>query len=175
MPARGHSRTKAQREEDLTHIQRYYVRGYTFRQIAQAISDNRDYSISYVTAHRDVQTILERWRQEMVKGVHEHQAAELARINAMEREAWDAWDASRQYRERTMSKRKTGHTPGEEAQVTKEKMLGDPRYLQIIQWCINKRCEILGLDAPDKVEVSGSLTLASLVRAAEDHGRGEGS
>ena len=31
---------------------------------------------------------------------------------------------------------------------------GDPRFLQNVQWCIQKRCKILGLDAIEKLMLS---------------------
>jgi len=29
---------------------------------------------------------------------------------------------------------------------------GNPAFLRGIEWCINKRCDLLGLDAPKKLE-----------------------
>ena len=36
----------------------------------------------------------------------------------------------------------------QEKSTRTEKPVGDPRFLMGIQWCINKRCELMGLDAP---------------------------
>ena len=33
----------------------------------------------------------------------------------------------------------------------REGQSGNPSFLAGVQWCINKRCEILGLDAPKKI------------------------
>jgi hypothetical protein len=47
--------------------------------------------------------------------------------------------------------------------------IGDPRFLAGVQWCINKRCEILGLDAPAKfapTDVDGKTTFEFVVTYA---------
>jgi hypothetical protein len=36
--------------------------------------------------------------------------------------------------------------------VRKEAREGNPAFLAGVQWCINKRCEIFGFDAPKKNE-----------------------
>ncbi|MHC4984512.1 MAG: hypothetical protein ACYTF6_15275, partial [Planctomycetota bacterium] len=50
---------------------------------------------------------------------------------------------------------------------------GDPRFLAGVQWCIERRCKILGLDAPTKAQASllninmGNLTDEQLRRIAD--------
>jgi hypothetical protein len=41
------------------------------------------------------------------------------------------------------------------AAMRKEERDGNPEFLKGVQWCINKRCEILGFDAPKKNVLSG--------------------
>ena len=46
---------------------------------------------------------------------------------------------------------------------------GDSRFLQGIQWCINKRSELLGLDAPEKHDItSGGKRLGEATQAVYD-------
>lgn len=51
--------------------------------------------------------------------------------------------------------------PGDNQEIILERLIkteatsGNPAWLQGIQWCINKRCEIMGLNAPRRVEASG--------------------
>ena len=33
---------------------------------------------------------------------------------------------------------------------------GDPRFLAGVQWCIERRCKIIGIDAPTKSELTGA-------------------
>lgn len=144
-------RNVGQREQDLLFIEGLYVKGKSQREIAQELSAARDYTVSHKTVGRDIAALLSRWRETACREINELKAAELARLNRLEREAWDEWERSKLKRERTLTEKRTGDNPGERAQIVKENLLGDPRYLQAVQWCIDKRCKILGLDAPVKV------------------------
>ncbi|MCC6490691.1 MAG: helix-turn-helix domain-containing protein [Candidatus Hydrogenedentes bacterium] len=148
----GPKRTTAEREADLVLIQDWYVRGDSQRTIAQRLGGMRTYSVSHQTICRDIETILDRWRQVMVRNVDKLKAEELAKLNMIEREAWAEWERSR------LDKERHEETSDEEGASTKrvvEGRLADPRYLEKVQWCINKRCEILGLNAPAKYEHTG--------------------
>jgi len=137
-PKRG----EAQREADRAEIAALYCKGKTYREIAAIISAARPYNITYRTIGRDVDVILDRWRESAKEDMGRHVAKELARINRIEREAWEAWDRSKTRRERTITER-TGH--GDKARLEQETQCGDPRYLDHIQWCIEMRCKLLGL------------------------------
>ena len=97
------------------------------------------------------------WLKEGTFNINEARKAELAEINALELEAWDAWKRSRG------TKKKETKTTGisaqgnhvDETSETKWREVGDPRFLTQVQWCINKRCELLGLDSPKKMDVDG--------------------
>lgn len=49
--------------------------------------------------------------------------------------------------------------------IKTEDRVGDPRFLDGVQWCINKRCQILGLDAPTKITISWQKELLDLLRS----------
>ena len=54
-----------------------------------------------------------------------------------------------------------------EKTIVKDRLVGDPRFLAGVQWCIDKRCKIMGLDAPQLVEVTWQDELVSLLRSGE--------
>lgn len=45
--------------------------------------------------------------------------------------------------------------PADEITTKSERLNGDPRYLAIALDCVRRRCELLGLDAPKKTELTG--------------------
>ncbi len=151
-PAGGQKRTEAQRERDLVLVSEWYCRGYTLRKMAEMLKELRGYSLSWKMIHKDVQKILERWREAAIDNVEDLQASELARIAEIEREAWEQWEASKAIREKTETERRIGSTEVSRAKKVTEQGLGDPRYLQVVQHCIKQRVEILGLNAPQKHE-----------------------
>ena len=78
----------------------------------------------------------------------------------MEREAYEAWEKSKNQKE-TKSKKQsdaaTSTIKKTEVSIKTESNFGDDKYLKLVQWCIDKRCKLLGLDAPQKHELSGSI------------------
>lgn len=136
-------RSAFQRERDLVFIEERYLQGHPVRVIADMLSKERTYSINHVTIHRDIGTILDRWRERVIDDVGRAKGVELARLAHVEREAWGEWERSKQA-------------------FTRESRCGDPRYLQIVQGCVKQRCAILGLDAP---EHSAAMTLFDAIRA----------
>lgn len=155
--ARGR-RSTAQRENDLAIIAERYLRGY--RQ--QDIADELD--LTQPTVSNDLKTLYERWRESSLMDIDEAKARELARIDELERTYWLEWEASKKTKEVKTTKKTQGKpdqqgnptTEKAEASVRKEERFGDPRYLAGVQWCIQRRCAILGIDAPSKNEHTGA-------------------
>ena len=90
------------------------------------------------------------WRSTLLETLNDMKAAELMRLNQIEREAWAEFERSKMESIRTVEDAENG-----KVSTTRETQCGNPRYLGIVQECIKQRCEILGLDAPTKLEHSG--------------------
>ena len=100
----------------------------------------------------------------------------MARLDEVEREAWDAWTRSKGD-SRSVSIKGAGSQcacadpegrpdpgckicedigkavfSGEVTERTEERD-GNPKFLQAVQRCIAKRCEILGLDSPKTIRL----------------------
>lgn len=154
-------RTKAQREIDLITVARMFCRGASHREIAQAIGVSRQ------QADYDCQTLLQRWRDETTST----RDIELAKINHLEATAWDAYERSCRDAETRIAKTVTT-ADGERTEATQreEGQVGDPRWLEIVRWCINRRCELLQLDPPKVTQQEysgpgGSPILLKIVEA----------
>jgi hypothetical protein len=103
------------------------------------------------TISRDLKALNIRWKESGIRDLDAAKGQELERIDLLEREAWAAWEKSKNGHETTTTEQTT--TPQGErnkAAIRREDQPGDPRYLETIRWCINKRCEILGLNAPQR-------------------------
>jgi hypothetical protein len=143
-------RTPDQIRHDRAEIARLYLQRYTQAEIGQQLGLSRQ-QVGY-----DLDAVRAEWLQSSLMDFNARKAEELARIDRLEREYWTAWEASQQGRETTT----TGQTTdprGErvKAEIRKEEQHGDPRYLAGVQWCISKRCEILGFNAPTRNELTG--------------------
>jgi len=132
----------AQRQEQVANL---YLRQMSQMEIAETLG------VSQQTISNDLAAIKRRWHQQATIKIESAKAAEIARINLLERQYWHAWDASKGSKEVTKSKRTDATETKAEVQVERESQTGDPRYLEGVRWCVTKRCEILGLNAPTKI------------------------
>ena len=138
-------RPKFQREKDLLSIEKRYLRGERQHQIAVGLG------VSQVTVSNDLRELQKRWRAETVRDLDDAKAQELAKVDELEREYWDAWQNSCEDAETI--RQEASEKKVDKVIKTAKGQAGDPRFLAGVQWCIEKRCKILGLDAPDKHEV----------------------
>jgi transcriptional regulator with XRE-family HTH domain len=149
----ANKRTKHQRENDLRRVSELYLQGLKQAEIAEQLGVSRQ-QITY-----DLRILQRRWQQSSLVNLNEKKALELAKIDHLEQRYWQAWEDSRKSRETTTStteRTSAADTVGQaaplrqKAAMRKEARDGTPAFLEGIQWCINKRCAILGLEAPKK-------------------------
>ena len=161
-------RSAFERERDLAIIAGLYLQGLYQREIAD------DIGVSRSQVRYDLSTIKRRWINSSLMDFNEAQQQALALVDHLEREAWAAWDKSKGERVKTRTKTSSKPMPGDkpsridqrdEVIIEKEERLGDHAYLAHIEWCINARCKILGLYAPEKKEVAAERTVTQPLTA----------
>lgn len=121
-----------------------YLQGLTQYEIAEREKINQG------NVSRDLQAVRKAWQSSAIRDYDEDVNRELDRIDLLERTYWDAWQRSLSERTRSRTKRRTGAQPSDEASVEREQRDGNPAYLAGVLSCIEKRCKILGLDAPER-------------------------
>jgi hypothetical protein len=144
----GKQRTPAQVAAHQAEIAQRYLRGETQQVIATALG------LDQGQVSRDLAKVVKQWQAEALHDIDAAKAAELARINTLEREYWAAWDASKQPKETTTTEQVDAKEKRARAQIQRQERDGDPRYLAGVQWCIDRRCKLLGLDAPVKQDLT---------------------
>jgi hypothetical protein len=153
----GRRLNKKQREEWLSRVARLYLQGKAQYEIAQEVGVTHQ-QISY-----DMKVLYKRWMTASADDFKARKEMELAKIDELERVYWQGYHRSLEDKETSSTKRKEPpiipgqpHSPAAlEAMLRKEERDGNPEFLKGIQWCINKRCEIRGHDAPRKNELTG--------------------
>jgi hypothetical protein len=149
-----------------------YLRGKSQFEIAQKLGCDR------TTISKDLKALRIEWLQSALVDLNEAKARELAKIDHLETTYWTAWarslrDAVTITREAVTGKEREIAAVVLSAQTDdgntveaimrevekREGQSGNPAFLAGIQWCINKRCEILGLDAPKKQDISGNVEI----------------
>ena len=131
-----------------------YLRGKTQMQMLDAIIKERDYTLTKQQISYDIKTIHKRWLQSSLVDYDQVKAKELARIDRLEQEYWDAWVRSRDDKEISVASRTEGKDTTTKTEVRKEGQTGNPRFLDGVLKCIEQRLKIFGLYAPTQYDVS---------------------
>jgi hypothetical protein len=152
-------RNKLEIIRDRIIIAELHLKGKTQMEILAKLNGDksRGYTLSQPIISYDLAAIHAEWSVQCIQNYHEAKAVELAKINHLEREYWQAWERSQTSRTTSRSRKEevTGKSK-QSGEIQKEELLGDHRYLQGVQWCIERRCELLGLDAPKQMHISNT-------------------
>lgn len=166
----------AMKERTIGLTTEYYLQGYGYRKIAQIIEEQTGVRITHTTVGKYVKQSLQEWKDERLKKIDDQKAVELQRIDKLEQTYWQAWEKSLEdvkktkNRQRAVPKASGGSTEmsvfSADKEIATEERLGDPRYLQGVQWCIQKRCEILGIDAPTQINtnITGNVITQTVIK-----------
>lgn len=100
------------------------------------------------TVSRDLAEIRAGWQESSLRDFSAAMVEELARIDELERTYWEAWQRSCKDAERILKEKITigGEEERTKIRVVKEGQSGNPAFLAGIQWCIDKRIELIGLE-----------------------------
>lgn len=164
----ANKRTKWDRENDYAEIARLYLSGKLQRDISKILSEERDYTLTQQQISHDLGIIRKRWRDSSLRDFDDLKAQELAKVDQLEVTYWDAWERSTGDRQRRKTARVQGEKQTDRAEVLTEEQVGDHRFLQGVQWCIERRCRILGLDAPTKFAPTDPSGRKSLMLTEEE-------
>lgn len=129
MATRGPKRNKLERERDRRLIAELYLTGHNQFDIRDQLNAREDvaYTICQQQVGYDLKVIRGRWARSGIRDFDAARAQELAKIDRLESEYWEAW-------ERVVPDDRTA-----------------PQYLSGVMSCIDRRCKLLGLDAPTKI------------------------
>ena len=140
MAGPGRRRSSSELARDRRRISDLYLRGWLQADIAEEIGS------SAATVCRDIKALQRDWLKSALIDFDKAKARELAKIDDLERVYHKAWVRSCEDAE---TERIEGGTKGPSKKtMTRKDQAGDPRFLTGIQWCIERRCKILGIDAP---------------------------
>lgn len=147
-PPQKPARTPAQREADLVVVARLYLERHPVVKIVEWLNDNRPYRVRPGQVQSDLTKIRTIWLTECARLVNERKAEELAKLDLIEAEAWQAWHNSKRDSKRTFARQQkaSGQKDGTTVQgALTEIRDGDPRFLAMVFQCVDKRLQILGV------------------------------
>jgi hypothetical protein len=163
MTAKKRHPDEVRRDREL--IAKFYMQGKNQFEIAEIISKQYDFTITQQQISSDLQVIRDRWLKSSVRDFDTAKAEQLAKIDHMESEAWDAWNKSKdKYRQITTKKGVNAKGIINETTARVEDLIGNPAFMNIIDRCIERRCKLLGLDAELRY-ADVNLAIAAVIRA----------
>jgi hypothetical protein len=138
--------SRLQIQQRRTTVARLYLQQRTQGEMAAELG------VDQGTICRDLKAIQAEWQRQRLDDFHHAKLRELARIDRLEREYWDAWERSCHEREQTVQE-KTSAPSGDRlrAGTRTEGRDGNAEFLRGVERCIEMRCKILGAFAALKI------------------------
>lgn len=124
-------------------ISEYYLAGASIEEIASKLKSNSRIVRKYLGQME------KEWQDRYLQNYNALKMRELAKIDTLEAIYYDAWERSKSP---AQLRRLTSKGNGEDIIIEEERnQTGDPRFLEGIMKCVEKRIELLGLKAPIKI------------------------
>lgn len=140
--ARSPGQTKAEVVERRHRVAELYLQGWPQHRIAAEVG------VDQSTVSRDLKAIQKEWLASSLRNFDELRAQELAKIDRLEAQAQESFALSQQPAPDEMARYPVTGQPWVKP--------GDPRWIAQIERCIMLRCKLLGLDAPQRIDVTGT-------------------
>ena len=138
---------QTKQESHLIAHRRHQV-GELYLQGLPQISIAQELGVSQATVCRDLRALHKQWRESDIRDFDQAVTVQLKKLDRVEREAWAAWERSKQPLESTTV---VSDGSAKRAQKLVKQQAGDPRYLELALKCSAARRALLGLDAPTKI------------------------
>lgn len=115
--------------------------------------------LTRVTVSKHISSLRKEWLAESREDHADHIAKELAKLDHLEATYWDAWEKSKAAKVRISTKEQGDPMVLVEKLRSRENCVGQSQFLEGVRWCIDRRSKLLGLDAPERKELFGAMTL----------------
>ena len=145
-PGKSKSQVSFEMEERLTKVSHYYLMGWWHQDIATKLGVSRQ------TVTRDIKIIKERFKQAQVLNVTELKNQQLAELDEVKGEAWDAWERSKGTRETKQVRQ--GSQKGEEKSVRLENQSGDSQHLRVVLKAMEDKADLVGMAPPKQLNLN---------------------
>lgn len=172
-------RTPDQIAFDRAFVSRHYLEGKTQSQIARMLAEQTNRSVTQQQISYDLNALRTEWKQERLRNTDELVAEELAFLKRLEIMYFDEWYRSRENAEDRSTSldepvlteatqggglKSAGRVGRRRSSITTKERLGAVQYLAGIHWCRERRAKLLGLDQPDKLDLTGDVSLTGYLK-----------
>lgn len=149
---------KLQQLDNAETIGKLYCEGLSQREISEKLGIHRDTVLKALNLIRKV------WRDRLGNMIEAHKAEQLAKIDRIESEAWDAWWESKKAIIEIKKENETSEDGFKKKKsLLKKFQVGEVRYLELASKQVELRSKILGLYSPDSTGPSSTPLLEVIV------------
>lgn len=157
----------AKRLDRINQVQDMFIRGLTQEAIA------RHFKVTEAIISQDVAIVRDRLAGYGKADNPFMLGRELATLDAVRREAWQALEKSKEERRKvtteTLESARGGYT---KEQVVREMRLAEAEYMRVILDTSKQICTLLGLEAPKRLSVRGAMLVGQVGPATDGQGAG---
>lgn len=160
-------RTEGERIRDEIMVVKFWAQGLTYNEIIEKLHEENDkYILSIYQVRKILKNLENNWREASFETIDFEKKKAITKLDVLEREYWEAWRRSLQ----PQKHKKIQRSLGEERTIVNEdnnlenqreliiekviegetESVGDPRFLEGVERCIEKKAKLLGLYNPIK-------------------------
>jgi len=150
------------------------LRNMSLRQIAGELNKRNEgrYEITFQQVYYDVKKLQLEWYQEAQDLIEQGIVREIKKLDKIEAECWEAWEKSKKGKRSTIMEGGFVDAEGKETagNIVNRKFdssTGEVKYLEMIERCIVRRAELLGVVFPAKKEDGGQLNIDNAIMLME--------
>ena len=125
-------------------VAQYYLQGKTQGDMVE------DLDVSISTVRKYLKELRDEWKLKAVYDFSLAKAEQLARIDEVERVAWEGFHNS--VKGSTSTTTMKSNQSNTKMRTKTKPSVSDTKWLDKIQWCVEQRSKILGLYAPKKID-----------------------
>lgn len=137
-----------EQELDLAKISALHLQGVSKPQIAVRLGCSLEH------VENSIRILRRRWANSSIRDIDAAIQEEIAKIDNLESEHWQAWERSKAVELPIAERQRLLRQYG--IRIT---TVGDATFLQGVLACIDRRIKLLGLDAPIKVDITTKIRL----------------
>lgn len=162
------TQTAMTREYRRLQVAKLFLEQCTVTEIAEHLN------VSCSIVSRDLKAIRKGWVEANKERAEEILAMELARLDHVVTEYWAAWERSKQSEDTVCDELEptAGNTECDQAKVVKRRrtckaQCGNPVFLQGIERCIERRCKLLGVEPPQRIQAEVGTDWSKMIHAMD--------
>jgi len=144
MARNGIARDKIIKETQRELICRYRVKSYSFREIAELVSNETGVKITYQTAFNDYIHALEEAKKQVDKTATYGLISELEKLDRLEHQYWQAWEKSIGKTSKKKVRQRGNMKNDAQVELEESEQNGEVAFLNGIKACIELRCKMMG-------------------------------